>query len=91
MPKEIQLDDDNNLYIEKNINAYTELPNMILNSNENKIEIEIGNKILLIPLSSLYIKKEQYFTFKNEGISKEKKNLYDVEDKSDIIVKISII
>jgi hypothetical protein len=91
LPKEIQLDDDNNLYIEKNINAYTELPNMILNSNENKIEIEIGNKILLIPLSSLYIKKEQYFTFKNEGISKEKKNLYDVEDKSDIIVKISII
>ena len=93
LPKEIKLDDDNNLYIEKNINAYTELPNMILNSNEDKIEIEIeiGNKILLIPLSSLYIKKEQYFTFKNEGISKEKKNLYDVEDKSDIIVKISII
>jgi curved DNA-binding protein CbpA len=91
LPKEIQLDDDNNLYIEKNINAYTELPNMILHSNENKIEIKIGNKILLIPVSSLYIKKEQYFTFKNEGISKEKKNLYDVEDKSDIIVKISII
>ena len=90
LPKEIQLDDDNNLYIEKNINAFTELP-MILHSNEDKIEIKIGNKILLIPLSSLYIKKEQYFTFKNEGISKEKKNLYDVEDKSDIIVKISMI
>jgi hypothetical protein len=91
LPREIQLDDDNNLYIEKTINAHTELPNMILQSNENKIEIKIGNKILLIPLSNLYIKKKQYFTFKNAGISKVKNNLYDVEDKSDIIVKINII
>jgi hypothetical protein len=91
LPEEIQLDDNNNLYIEKKINAHTELPNMILHSNENKLEIEIGNKILLISLSDLYIKNEQYFTFKNAGISKVKKNLYDVEDKSDIIVKISII
>jgi hypothetical protein len=91
LPEEIQLDDDNNLYIEKKINAHTELPNMILCSNENKLEIEVGNKNLLIPLCNLYIKKEQYFTFKNVGISKVKKNLYDVEDKSDIIVKISII
>ena len=91
LPREIQLDDDNNLYIEKTINAHTELPNMILHSNENKIEIKIGNKILLIPLSNLYIKKKQYFTFKNAGISKVKNNLYDVEDKSDIIVKINII
>jgi len=88
---EIQLDDDNNLYIEKRINAHTELPNMVLNSNIDKIEIKIGNKIFSIPLSSLYIKKEQYYTFKNKGISKVKHNVYDVEDKSDIIVKIIMI
>jgi curved DNA-binding protein CbpA len=91
LPKEIQLDDDNNLYIEKLIDAHNELPNMILNSKKDEIEVEIGNKVLFIPLSNLYIKKEQYYTFKNEGISKIKNNLYDVNDKTDIVVKITII
>jgi curved DNA-binding protein CbpA len=91
LPEEIKLDDDNNLYIEKRIDAHKELPNMILDQKNDKIEIEIGNKVLSIPLSNLHIKREQYYTFKNQGISKVKNNLYDVEDKSDIVVKINIV
>lgn len=89
LPSNIQIDDDNNIYIIKQINAIKELPDKILNNEI--LEIEIGNKMLFIPISDIYMKKEQYYTFKNKGISKIKNNLYDVEEKSDIIVKIKIL
>lgn len=88
LPDGFKLDDDNNLYIETDINASIDLPDMI-NNNENII-VEVGNKHLSIPLSHLYIKKEQYFRFKKQGISKINQDLYNVNDKSDIIVKITI-
>jgi hypothetical protein len=39
----------------------------------------------------LYMKKEQYYRFKRQGISKAKRDIYNINDKSDIIVKINII
>jgi hypothetical protein len=89
LPENIQLDDDNNLYIIKVVSAHNEIPNKILENDV--LEIKLGNKILLIPISELYMKSEQYYTFKKQGITKIKNDLYDVGDKSDIIVKILIV
>jgi hypothetical protein len=89
LPDGIKLDDDNNLYIEREISAYHDLPDMIINNTN--ISVNIGEKKLSIPLPNLYIKKEQYYRFKNQGVSKEKNDIYNINDKSDIIVKINII
>lgn len=88
LPDGYSIDENNNIYIEKKINAEYDLSNMIINNLD--ILINIGNKTFQIPLSNLYIKKEQYYRFYNQGISKIKKNIYNISDKSDIIVKINI-
>ena len=89
LPSGMKLDDDNNLYIETDINADKILTDMIIN-NEN-ITVLVGNKSLTIPLSNLYMKKEQYYRFKKQGISKINNDIYNIKDKSDIIVKLNII
>ena len=89
LPNGMKIDNDNNLYVETDISAHKDLPEMITN-NEN-ISIDVGGKNLFIPLSNLYMKKEQYYRFKNQGVTKIKNDLYNINDKSDIIVKINII
>lgn len=89
LPIGIKLDDDNNIYIETEISAYNDLLDMLIHNRD--ISIDIGKKNLSIPISNLYIKTEQYYRFKKQGITKNKKDLYNINDKSDIIVKINII
>lgn len=89
LPNGMKLDDENNLYIETEISAYHDLPDMLIRNQD--ISVDVGNKYLSIPLSELYMKTEQYYRFKKHGISKVKKDLYNINDKSDIIVKINII
>jgi curved DNA-binding protein CbpA len=89
LPEGIQIDDDNNLYVETKISICHDLPDMLANNLD--ISLDIGEKNFYIPLSNLYLKKEQYYRFKNQGITKVKNDLYDVKDKSDIIVKIKFI
>jgi curved DNA-binding protein CbpA len=89
LPIGITIDDDNNICIETEISAYHDLPDNIM--NEGLIAIEIGGKDFTIPLSNLYMKREQYYRIKNAGLSKIKKDIYDVSEKTDIIVKINLI
>jgi DnaJ-class molecular chaperone len=89
LPSGMRIDDDNNLYIETEINAANELPDLIKNGDE--WSVQVGDKIFSIPVSQLYLKREQYYRFKNQGISKIKNNIYDILDKSDIVVKVKII
>jgi curved DNA-binding protein CbpA len=89
LPEGIQIDDDNNIFITKEIYGHNNLLNMIL-LNES-IQITIGEKEYYIPISNLYMKREQYYRIKNEGLSKIKRDIYDVSEKSDIIVKFVII
>ena len=89
LPEGIQIDDDNNIFITKEIYGYSDLLNMILLNKS--IQITIGEKEYEIPISNLYMKREQYYRIKNEGLSKVKRDIYDVSEKSDIIVKIVII
>jgi len=89
LPSGVRIDEDNNLYIERNINASNELPELIKHGED--LEVQVGDKMLSIPISQLYLKREQYYRFKNEGISKIKNNIYDIRDKADIVVKIKIM
>jgi len=88
LPDGITIDDDNNICIEKFI-YITDLQKMI--TENEKINIHIGVKDLFISLSELYIKREQYYRIKGEGLSKIKKDIYDITEKTDIIVKIYIL
>lgn len=85
----IIIDDDNNLIINVEVNTLIELPNMLINNLP--LSFNIGHELFSIPLSKLYIKKEQYYYFKGKGLVNIKKDLYDLSDKSDIIVKINLI
>ena len=89
LPNGITIDDDNNICIETEISAYHQLLDDIMDNGF--VGIEIGGKDFNIPLSNLYMKREQYYRIKNEGLVKIKKDIYDVSEKTDIIVKINII
>ena len=89
LPSDIELDENNNIYIETEISLYDDLSEMIINNYD--ICIHIGDKKFFIPVCNLYMKREKYYYFKGKGISKEKKDIYDISDRSDIIVKIKII
>jgi len=87
LPKGISIDDDNNIQVETTI-TINELQEKIINNGF--INIIIGDQKYNIPLDSLYMKREQYYRIKNAGLSKIKKDIYDVTEKTDIIVKIII-
>ena len=60
--------------------------------NDKKIYFNIGKKEFYVPVNKLYMKKNQYYRIKNEGLSKINENdIYDVSAKSDIIVNIELI
>ena len=89
LPKGMTIDDDNNVYVETVICGHRDLVSLILEGGS--IQVDIGEKEFKIPVSQLHMKQEQYYRIKNEGISKIKKDMCDVAEKSDIIVKINIV
>ena len=89
LPNNMKIDDDNNLIVELEIYDYTNLHQMIMN-NDSFI-FNIGDESISIPLSNLYMIKEQYYRIKGKGLVNIKKDIYDLSDKSDIIVKITFI
>ena len=90
LPDELTIDENNNIYYEKCISVEKELLNLI---KKNKfVSIEVGEKWFSIPINKLYLKHEQIYTFKKQGISRIlEKNMYDVSCKGDIIVKIMLV
>jgi hypothetical protein len=89
LPQGVKIDDDNNIYIEKTINMLTELPCLV--ANNESINIEIGDHVFYILVSELSMKREQYYKIKNKGLTKPNDDIYNVSQKADIIVKISMI
>jgi hypothetical protein len=89
LPSGISLDDDNNICIQKEINMEYDLIQLF---KENQvISVNVVNKVYEIPVSQLYIKREQIYRIKNEGLTKPKKDIYDVSEKTDIVVTINMI
>lgn len=88
LPVELTIDENNTIHIVKEINK-NELIELII--NEKFVSIELGEKHYSIPISHLYMKKEQLYNLKGQGISQIlEKDIYNVSCKSDIIVKIVI-
>ena len=85
LPHNVAIDEDNNLCVETKI-VLTDL----LFDDEDVINVAIGKKTFTIPRSKLNIKREQEYRLIGEGISKIKDDIYDISEKSDIIVKLTI-
>jgi hypothetical protein len=88
LPIGITIDDDNNIRVET-ILTINEIHQKIMNNE--CITINIGDHVYNILLDHLYMKREQYYRIKNSGLSKVKKDIYDVSEKTDIIVKIKMV
>jgi len=89
LPDNIKIDDDNNLLVDIEVYTHSYLADMIINDSD--LSFNIGDTSFSIPLSNLYMKREQYYCLKSKGLVNIKKDLYDLSDKSDIIVRISLI
>jgi hypothetical protein len=87
LPTNINIDENNNIYYEIFIHVHSELHYLI--KNDKFISIEVGEKWFSIPLNKLYLKEEQLYIFKGQGIAQiTENNIYNVSVKSDIIIKI---
>jgi len=80
------------IYIDTNNDIYVDIRMKISDLLEKKsIEFEIGGKIFTINASTLYIKNSQTYTIHTAGIPLiNSKNIYDISDKSSIIVNIEL-
>jgi DnaJ-class molecular chaperone len=84
LPNNIKIDDNNNLIVDIEFNDLQDIL-----KNKTSITFAIGDKTFSIPLSNLYIKKEQSYRLNGKGLVNIKKDIYDLSDKSDIIVRIT--
>ena len=85
LPENIKIDDDNNICISIDVR----LEDKTIKDNI-PISVNIADKMVYILPSQLYIKREQIYRIKNEGITKTKKDICDITEKTDIIVNITI-
>ena len=85
LPENIEIDDDNNICISIDFR----LEDKTIKDNI-PISVNIADKMFYILPSQLYIKREQIYRIKNEGITKTKKDICDITEKTDIIVNITI-
>jgi hypothetical protein len=83
LPENIEIDEDNNIHIELRI------PFTFSLLDSKVIPINLGMHQVFVPINKLCLIKVQKYILKEQGISCiNEKNMYDVETKSDIIVKI---
>ena len=91
LPSNITIDEDNNIYFETEINS-KDNDLLDLTTNNRFVSLSISDRSFSIPMNQLYIKREQIYILKCQGISKILENdIYNVSCKSDIIVKIRIV
>ena len=87
LPEHIILDDNNNLYYNLLVCFEKE---MII--SEYYLSIQIGKHSFKIPVSKLYMKQEQTYVLKGQGIPKiVEDDVYNVSCKADIIITIKFL
>ena len=83
LPSNVEIDEDNNLIITERISLTFSL------FDEKVRVIKIGNYSFELPLDQLFIRRFQTFTLKKQGISRIiEDDIYKIEDKADIIIKV---
>jgi len=89
LEENITIDEFNNVYtnIEIAFSTIIELMN-----NNDPFTFVLCNNTMSIPIDKLFMKKEQLYKIKKGGLSKIKgNNIYDVDDKADVIVRIKFV
>ena len=94
LPENMTIDEDNNIHVLLDLDGQNLLDIIKKEqvSNSQFVSLLIGTRDFSIPLNKLHMKKEQTYRFLNQGISNVIENdMYNVSNKSDIIVKIRIV
>jgi hypothetical protein len=87
LEENLSIDENNNIIVTKKICIEKELKGLI--TNGNFVSLFVGGKEFQLSLSELFIKKVQIVTLKGKGISRVlEKDMYNVSNKADIIIKI---
>ena len=90
LPENISIDENNNIHY--NLLVPFEKDMIINQSSKDDLIINIGKRDFKIPLNKLYIKEEQTYILKGQGITKIiEDDVYNVSCKCDIIVKVTFI
>ncbi len=90
LPTNITIDENNNINYKLTIKIDTELSQLI--KYDKVVSLFIGEKWFSIPLSYLKMKETQLYIFKGQGIARiNEDDIYNVNDKSDVIVIINLI
>lgn len=83
LPKNIEIDENNNIHVT------TRIPFTFSLLEEEFIYVNLESEKLAVPINELKMTKVQSHTFRKRGISIiNEKNIYDIETKSDVIIKI---
>jgi DnaJ-class molecular chaperone len=86
LPDNICLDENNNLRVD------IVIPLQVSLFDAELYTFQIGKKIFSIKIGDLKLQKSQNVILKNEGISIiDEKDMYNIKDKSDIIVKVTFV
>ena len=86
LPPHMNIDENNNLYVNINIPFKTSL------LKEKSIPIYLGKKRFDIEIERLLIKEKQTYVFKKMGISViNESDMYNIERKGDVYVKITFV
>ena len=86
LPPHMNIDENNNLYVNVNIPFQTSL------LKEKSIPIYLGKKRFDIEIERLLIKEKQTYVFKKMGISViNESDMYNIERKGDVYVKITFV
>ena len=88
LPTNITIDDDNNIHTD--ILVDSRRLSTIIGNNED-ICCTIGDKLIKLPSSDLFLKTDQHYIIKKEGLSKAiSDDIYDITDLADIIIRVII-
>lgn len=86
LPDNVEIDEENNLIITERISHNNTIASLFV---EKSRPIKIGDYSFELPMDQLFVRQYQTFILRGKGISKIVENdIYEVEDKADIIVKI---
>jgi hypothetical protein len=85
LPSNMTIDDNNNVVV----NVYIDNIQQLI-KNKAPLLVYVGDKCFPISLDNLNMKREQFYYLKEKGIAKARNDIFDISEKTDIIVKIII-
>lgn len=88
LPDNILIDEYNNIHVTCEISIVNELYDLLVNNND--YTLQIANKYFNIPIQNLYMKKDQKYIIKNEGLSKIIDD-FNNSEKANIIITIRLV